>query len=261
MIKKYLLDIFFWILAVFTLLFNNSKDGVFFLDVGQGDAVLIQKDDVQILIDGGEDNSVLYQMGKYMPFGDMKIELVVLTHPHSDHLNGLFYIFERYEIEEVWYNDIDYKSEIYEYFLELDIPREEAKEGTIYYIDTWRMEVLSVPDEIYEKDSNVNNSSIALQLNTGNNTFLFMGDAETEEEEYLIQESVLEDIDILKAGHHCSRTASSDNFLNIVKPQIAICSYGKDNKFGHPHRETLDKLKARNIRIHSTAEEGNIWVL
>ncbi len=153
MIKKYLLDIFFWILAAFTLLFNNSKDGVFFLDVGQGDAVLIQKNDVQILIDGGEDNSVLCQIGKYMPFGDMKIELVVLTHPHSDHLNGLFYIFERYEIEEVWYNDIDYKSEIYEYFLELDIPREEAKEGIIYYIDTWRMEVLSVHDEIYEEES------------------------------------------------------------------------------------------------------------
>lgn len=261
MIKKYLLDIFFWILAVFMLASNNSKDGIFFLDVGQGDAILIQKDNIQILIDGGEDNSVLYQIGEYMPFGDMKIELIVLTHPHSDHLNGLFYIFERYEVGEIWYNDIDYKSEIYEYFLELDIPKEEIQEGTIYGIDTWKMKVLSVPDDVYEKDSNVNNSSIILQLYTDNNTYLFMGDAEIEEEEYLIEKDILEDVDILKAGHHCSKTASSDNFLNIVKPQIAICSYGKDNKFGHPHQETINKFKDRGIQILSTAKEGNIWVL
>ncbi len=261
MIKKYLLDIFFWILAVFTLLFNNSKDGVFFLDVGQGDAVLIQKSNIQILIDGGEDSNVLYQIGKYMPFGDMEIELVILTHPHADHLNGLFYIFERYEIGQIWYNSIDYKSEIYEYFLGLDIPKEEAREGTIYSIDKWKMKVLSVPDEIYEKDSNVNNSSIVLQLDTDNNTFLFMGDAEEGEEKYLIEKNILEDIDIIKVGHHCSKTASSDEFLNIVKPETAICSYGEGNKFGHPHQEALGKFKLRNIQVHSTAEEGNIWVL
>ena len=261
MIKEHMLDIFSWMLAISLLLSNQQKDGVVFLDVGQGDSILIQKGNVQILIDGGEDDTVLYQLAKYMPYGDMEIEIIVLTHPHSDHLGGLFYIFERYEVGEVWFNDIDYKSAIYEYFLELEIPKREVREGEMYRIDDWVLEVLFASDEVYERDSNANNASIILQLDTDLRTFLFMGDAELEEERYLIESNVLEDIDILKAGHHCSRTASSDIFLDIVKPEVAICSYGADNKFGHPHIETIERFNRRNIQILSTEREGNIWAL
>ena len=243
------------------LLLNNSKDGVVFLDVGQGDSILIQKDNVQILIDGGEDDSVLYQLAKYMPFGDMEIEVVVLTHPHSDHLAGLFHIFERYEIGEVWFNPVDYESGIYEYFLGLDIERKDVVEGEIYEIGDWNLKVLFASEEIYERDSNINNGSIVLQLDTNLHKFLFMGDAEVSEEQFLISKGVLEDIDILKAGHHCSKTASSNTFLDIVKPEVAICSYGEDNRFGHPHVETIEKFEKRNIQILSTQKEGNIWAL
>jgi len=178
MIKEHIVDIFSWIVAIFLLLSNQQKDGVVVLDVGQGDSILIQKDNVQVLIDGGEDDSVLHQLRKYMPYGDMEIEIVVLTHPHSDHLGGLFYIFERYEVGEIWFNDIDYESEIYKYFLELDINRREVKEGEIYKIDDWILEVLFASDEVYEKDSNANNASVVLQLDTNIHRFLFMGDAE-----------------------------------------------------------------------------------
>lgn len=262
MFKKHILDIFSWILALGILLLSGrTKNGVFFLDVGQGDSILIQNGNTQVLIDGGEDISVLYQIGKYMPVGDMNIEMVVLTHPHSDHLNGLFYILERYSVDKVLFNDIDYESEIYDYFLSLDIQKEEAEEGSEYSISQWKLKVLYASDDVYNKDFNANNSSIVLELETDNYKYLFMGDAEVSEEEYLIEKGILEDIDILKAGHHCSKTASSDKFLDIVKPKTAICSYGEGNKFGHPHQETLDKFKARNIQVYSTAEEGNIYVL
>ena len=261
MFKKYILDILSWTLAIVLLLSGDKKNGVFFLDVGQGDAILIQKDNVQILIDGGEDMAALHQLAKYMPYGDMNIELVVLTHPHSDHLNGLFHIFERYSVGEVWFNDIDCDTAIYEYFLSLDIPKKEAHEGSIYSIGQWELKVLFASDSVYEKDFNINNASIVLELDTEKYKYLFMGDAEIEEEKYLIEKNILNDVDILKAGHHCSKTASSEIFLDTVKPEIAICSYGEDNRFGHPHEETMGKFKTRNIQVHSTAEEGNICVL
>ena len=261
MIKKYFLDIISWVFAIFLLTSSSSKNGVVFLDVGQGDSILIQKGNIQVLIDGGEDDSVLYELPKYMKYGDMEIELVVLTHPHSDHLSGLFEIFERYEIGKVWFNDVDYGSEIYRYFLELDIPRKEIGEGTIYTIDDWEIEVLFSSDSIYETTKNVNNASIVLELTAEDRKYLFMGDAETEVESYLVRNSLLEDIDMLKAGHHCSKTASSSDFLDIVNPEIAICSYGEDNSFGHPHEETVQRFLDRKVQILSTVEEGNIWVL
>jgi len=261
MFKKHILDILSILISFTVLVFGGQKEGVFFLDVGQGDAILIQKGSTQVLIDGGEDSSVLYGLGEYMPFGDMEIELVVLTHPHADHINGLLYVFERYEVGEVWFNYVDYKSDIYEYFLTLEIPLKQAEEGTRYILDDWVMEVIFSSDIVYGKDNNLNNASIVLQLEADNYKYLLMGDAEVEVEKFLIEENILEDIDILKAGHHCSKTASSEEFLNIVKPEIAICSYGEGNKFGHPHKETIDRFKERGIKILSTKEEGNIWLL
>jgi competence protein ComEC len=249
------------LIAFAILISGKQKDGVFFLDVGQGDSILIQKGNIQVLIDGGENLSVLYGLGEYMPFGDMEIELVVLTHPHADHINGLLYVFERYGVGEVWFNNVDYKSEIYEYLLTLDIPLKQVEEGTRYILDDWAMEVLFSSDIVYEKDNNLNNASIVLQLETDNYKYLLMGDAEVEVEELLTKKDILEDIDILKSGHHCSRTASSEIFLNIIKPEIAICSYGEGNKFGHPHEETIDRFKEKGIQILSTKEEGNIWLL
>jgi competence protein ComEC len=261
MFKKHLLDIVSWILCIILLVYPSSKDGVFFLDVGQGDSILIQKGSFQILIDGGEDDSVLYELPKYMKYGDMKIEIVVLTHAHSDHLGGLFEIFERYEIGEVWVNTVEYDSDMYEYFLGLELSFKEVDEGSVYMIDDWELKVLFASENVYEETDNLNNASVVLELITDGRSYLFMGDAEEEVEEYLIESDVLENIDVLKAGHHCSRTASSDAFLDIVNPEVAICSYGEGNSFGHPHEETLERFEERNIQMLSTAEEGNIWVL
>jgi len=261
MIKKYFVDIISVIIGAILLLSPSSKEGVFVLDVGQGDAILIQKDKNQILVDGGGDDTVLYRVGEYMPLGDMEIEIVVLTHPHSDHINGLMYVLERYEVGQVWFTHIDYESSIYEQFLELDVNKVEIEQGSRYFLGEWYIDVLFASDGIYNRDFNANNASIVLELNTDKRKILLMGDAEVEEEEYLLKKGVLEDVDILKVGHHCSRTASSERFLDTVKPEIAICSYGKDNGFGHPHIETIDNLKERNILMLSTAKEGNIEIL
>lgn len=261
MSKQFFLDSLFFAYACFVLIFPSSKDAVVILDVGQGDSILLQKDSFQILIDGGEDISVLYELPKYMKYGDMEIEVVILTHPHSDHLGGLFEIFERYEIGEVWINPVEYDSNMYEFFLQMDLPFKEVRNGEIYTIDDWNVEVLFSNDNIYEAIGNLNNASIVIELATETKNYLFMGDAEVEVERYLIQKDLLEDVDVLKAGHHCSRTASSKSFLDIVKPEIAICSYGEENSFGHPHEETIQNFLERNIQILSTAKEGNVYVL
>ncbi|NMC09339.1 MBL fold metallo-hydrolase [Candidatus Microgenomates bacterium] len=261
MSKQLFLDILFFVYAVFTLISQYSEDAVVILDVGQGDSIFIQKGNFQMLIDGGEDISVLYEISKYMGYEDMNIEVVVLTHPHSDHLGGLFEIFERYEIGEVWINPIEYDSDMYDFLLEMDLPFKEIDEGEIYEINDWRVEVLFSGDEIYGKTGNLNNASIVLELTANEKKFLFMGDAEIEVEEYLLEKNLLEDINVLKAGHHCSKTASSDAFLDIVKPEVAVCSYGAGNSFGHPHDETIQNFVERNILILSTEEKGNVWVL
>ena len=259
--EEHFLDIISWIFGLLLIIYSPSSDGVVFLDVGQGDSILIQKGNFQILIDGGADNSALYQLPQYMPYGDMKIDLVVLTHPHDDHMFGLFEIFDRYEIGKVLYNSVDYKSEIYEYFLSLDINNNEAEEGYMYLIGTWRFQILYSSDYVYEETKNINNSSIVAELTTDNKSFLFMGDAEAEEEEYLIKMGILDQVDVLKAGHHCSKTASSEAFLNTVKPKIAVCSYGESNKYGHPHAETIQRFRDMNMVILSTEKEGNIYIL
>jgi len=228
-----------------------------FLNIGQGDATLIQQDSFQMLVDTGADTSILFELPKYMPANDRTIEVVVLTHSHDDHIQGLFSLLNNYKVGTIVYASKCFDSKDWKYI------------GTNYkdilydLKDSWKLTYGDISaSAIYPLNlnchNNVNEDSIVLDLKIKDTTILLMGDAGYEAEEYLLENNLLSQVDILKAGHHCSRSATSDMFLSEIFPSIAICSCGTDNTFGHPHSETMNILKKYNVQHLVTYQEGNI---
>lgn len=262
-----ILGILFWILVLCIYIFSQpSKDLVVFLDVGQGDSTLIQEGNIQILIDGGPDRSVLYELPKYMPFFDKKIEYLILTHPHDDHLVGLLHILESYEIGEIIYYPVCYSNPNYESLISNSIKKRVVSSGDTIRLNTakidiiWPIKSVLTEEGCYKSfDGNINNDSLVLDIKYKNYKFLLMGDAEKEVEEDLMSRAVvLSKYDVLKAGHHCSKTSTSETFLEMVSPVYAICSCGYANKFGHPSDETLDIFSKLNVQYMVTYTTGNI---
>lgn len=232
---------------------------VIFLHVGQGDATLVQKGDFQILVDTGPDDSVVYELPKYMSFFDHTIEIVILTHSHDDHTQGIFSILENYDVGSIYISKECFKSADLSY-LETNygsLIKDVSELQELVYEDISLNKIYPVKDEC---NSNVNNDSLVYELKLPQKKILLMGDAEVEVEEYLIENSLFEDVDILKTGHHCSKSSTSEMFLTTVKPELAICSVGEGNKFGHPHSETLKLLEEYNVQYLITYQEGNIVV-
>ncbi len=267
--------------------FDRSLE-IYFLDVGQGDSILIETPEKEIiLIDGGPGDQVLTDIGHILPPWIRKIDILVLTHPHADHINGLLDVMGRYDVEKIIWNPICYDYNQYDEFRnmlsqmknkediivadqDIDLKMQSGVSVSILWpkngdgggndIDISRDDLVG-GDCINGFDDNVNNDSVILGLKYGEFDALFMGDAETPVEQELLAGNELYDIDILKAGHHCSRTASSLDFLNVVKPELAICSVGKDNKFGHPHEETLDRFREGGIAYLRTGLYGTIEIV
>ncbi len=260
---KRIIDIFFLISSIYIVIWGNitglEKTEVIFLNVGQGDAILIQRQNYQILIDSGPDDSVIYSLSKYMPWYDKKIEVIILTHPHDDHIAGLYPILQTYQVEKIFYNPVEYENKGYNYILEnySDILVEVNAGDYFKYKNIYGIVLYPFgQDEI--QDSNLNNESLVILLYLDDYKILLMGDSEVEVEKELLNYSVLKNIDILKVGHHCSRTSTSDMFLNLTKPSIAICSCSEDNNFGHPDSGTLKRFETNNVQYLITYEEGDI---
>lgn len=258
-----------WIvLLLIYLLAVKPVDTVVFLDVGQGDAILIQKGNIQLLVDGGSDISILYELQKYIPFYDRKIEYILLTHPHDDHLVGLLYVLDTYEVGEILYYPVCFKSPNYELLISNETKKKEIKSGDTIRLDNLEIDI--VWPRVGERtdrgclkpfDGNINNDSLVLDFEYLNRRFLLMGDAEKEVEQVLISEQLVgKRYDILKAGHHCSKTSNSETFLKNTLPTYAICSVGQGNKFGHPSSETLNTFDSLNVQYLVTYEEGNIQI-
>jgi competence protein ComEC len=243
-------------LGVLSYTHEESNQRVVILDVGQGDSIFIQKGNFEILIDGGADDSVIYKVGKYMNWSDRVIDVVVITHMHDDHYRGIKYLMEKYDVGLFLLSPNC--GTLCSEFKEFDYI--EVSKGMS--IDYQGIDIDILWPRVGALDKNLNNDSIVLLLQYLNKNFLLMGDAEEEGEETLLDDYRLDitDIDILKAGHHCSRTASTRNFLEITNPSIAVCSCGEDNKFGHPHKETLKNFNYLNIDYHITWEHGDYVV-
>lgn len=241
-----------------------SGASVYFLDVGQGDSVLIRSSDGDnILIDGGPSSLVLDRLGEILPFWSRDIDLLVLTHPHDDHLVGLISVLERYEVSAVLITGVSYKSVYYDEFLRLiDLAgvkvyfaeaKVDFKFGDVY-LDVIYPFFSIVDDEF----SNLNNSSIVIRaVFGGEKSVLLTGDCEVECESEILGEDI--DTDLLKAGHHGSKTASSLEFVKAVSPEDVVISVGAGNKFGHPHAETLSVFEEVGVsKIFRTDLDGTV---
>ncbi len=233
---------------------------VHFIDVGQGDAILIDLDETKILIDGGARSSgVTTYLGEYI---DGELEVMVVTHPHADHIGGLIDVLNTFHVEQFWHNGDTSTSQTYSEFMTAvqsegaDIHI--AKRGNFINAGDLSFTVFNP----YVLGSGTNNNSIVLSLSYGDIDFLFTGDAEYEAENDMLVQSIvpLPDIEILKVGHHGSNTASSRMFLEFISPETAIYMADMANRYGHPHQETISSLLAIGADIYGTDSCGTIIV-
>ena len=253
-------------LLIFVTLFfwQEKKQATFevvFLDVGQGDAILIQDGEIQVLIDGGRDGlQLLSRLGRHVPFWDRTIEVVIATHPDSDHIGGLPSLLRNYRVDTVMTNGQTGDTETSRLFEQL--AQEKAKtrltvaEGTEILFPTTAKLSFLYPLTTIPADSPIetNEGSLVAKLDFFDTSFLFTGDLPHEEEAI----ANIEPVDILKVAHHGSRFSTSDAFLDLLKPKEAVVSVG-ENSYGHPHPDVLMNLKERGIRTYRTDEEGDIF--
>jgi competence protein ComEC len=256
--------------AVLAFISSSGRGGtdhllrVSFLDVGQGDAIFIQTPEgIDMLIDGGKDTRVLRELGKLMSPLDKTIDIVVATHPDADHIGGLSEVFDRYAVKDFVYTSIESDTSYYERLTsavaqEPSVRTHEITSARIMNLGSGVSAHILYPDrEIISGDTN--DASVVIKLEYGSTSVLLTGDAGVEVEQWLVRLYGGElKSDILKAGHHGSRTSSSKSFVEQVAPRVAIISAGKDNSYGHPHKEVLDTFSLFGIDVFSTAQLGTI---
>lgn len=235
---------------------------VSFLDVGQGDAVFVQTPSGrQMLIDGGPSESVLLsQLGRQMPFWDRSLDVVVLTHPDSDHITGLIPVMERYRVDAVVFREMGCEEEICEYWRELlraegaRVHRGEAGLG-IMLDEGLEMTVLHPGANLVEgSGTGFNNNSIVARLTYGQASVLLPGDIEAEVERELVEETAPLDSTVLKVAHHGSCSSTTQEFLDTVNPELVVISVGAENDFGHPCPDVLDRLEG--LPVYRTDRHG-----
>ena len=247
----------------------DGKLHVTFLDVGQGEATLIvTPSGRQVLVDGGPDPRLVTQgLGAHLPFWDRSLDVVALTHPHGDHLNGLLEVLERYDVDLFLHRSADYPTAEYTRWEQALAERDgqstvlEAQRGhRIALGDGVVLEVLH-PGPV-TLDGETNNNSLVLRLSYGEVVFLLTGDVESPIESALLAQGAPLDSTVLKVGHHGSDTSSSAPFLEAVSPSLAVISVGEDNRFGHPDEEVLQRLRAMlpHDRVLLTSQQGDVEV-
>lgn len=269
-LKYYFLGgLFLGTILVWYAVYAESQDKllVAFLDVGQGDAIFIQTpSNNQILLDGGPNKKVLSELSKIMPFYDRSIDMIIESHPDSDHIAGLIDVAKRYEINSVMETGVDSDSDVYKtlenVIKEKNIQKVLARKGMrINFGDGAYLDILFPDRDVSGLETNT--SSIVAKLIYGDNSFIFTGDSPQAIEKYLA--STIGVIPagrdkILKLGHHGSKTSTLELFLGYVNPKYAIISVGKDNKYGHPSKETMDLLNRFKIPTFRTDELGTIKI-
>jgi competence protein ComEC len=270
MIKKISLIALSIVVVLFLVMFYAGYHGsdlkIYFLDVGQGDAILIRTPDNQdILIDGGPGNSAVNEIGKFLPFYDRDIELMILTHAHSDHVSGLVEVLKRYEVDQVIFSgNVNHNAPDYLAWLDIisekSIPLRVANCCETYELG-YQVELqILYPFEDYsgKEPKDLNESSLVSRLVYKDKEFLFTGDAPIEVEEMLIEKNIPISSDVLKVGHHGSKYSSGELFLGAVNPDYAVIQSGEGNSFGHPHFKSINNLQKRNIKIIRNDQCGTI---
>lgn len=267
----------------------NSKVQMIFCDVGQGDATLIQYGFTQLLIDGGKDDSVLKCLDRHMPFWDRNIEMLVVTHPDYDHYGGVEGVLDRYRVESVAISPTSKKSADYDRFKKVLQAKQSSgvyvfspvsqqvvlKKGDLQVKVIWPIESLLQTEENHNNSSepilwdkilagngaewDPNDLSIALLLEYKKIKAFFAGDIEQKAELALSQQGLMVDVDILKVAHHGSKTSSTPELLQVLRPEISVVSAGKNNSYGHPDKNVLSRLEQSSVtEPYRTDLEGDI---
>jgi len=236
---------------------------IVFLDIGQGDSILIQKGTRQILIDGGPSGKTeLAKLGEHLPYLDREIDIVVATHPDRDHIAGLVDVARNYKIGKVIATGAEKDTTVFKEWKEiLNYNKTEILEAmhgdTIDFSGTG-LRIVFPETRVDPSAGDANNKSIVARLDFKESSFLFTGDIEAQAEKEILAGRENMDIDFLKVAHHGSKYSSSGEFLDAASPAEAIISVGADNSYGHPGKETLERLGDRNIKILRTDESGDI---
>lgn len=255
----FILNLIIWYQCWFLLTLQPSAH---FLDIGQGDATLIQDHFTQIIIDTGPDEAILSQLNQFIPAYDKTIECLIITHPHEDHYQGLVHLLDYYTINQVVLPQIDDFSQTYQSLLteieQRHIPTIKSDNFTQISTNNLLIQfIFPFKYQIPEKINNLNDISNTMIIYLDNKKIAITGDLPQTIENQLVEKYGPNlDSDILQVGHHGSKTSSSDEFIDTVNPDLAIISAGKDNKFNHPDQPTLDRFKQNKIEVWRTDLNG-----
>lgn len=240
----------------------NYKDTdlvVHFIDVGQGDSILVQINNKNLLIDGGPKASAPKVINYLNKQNVKKLDYIVATHPHEDHIGSLSDIIKKFEIGILYSPKITTNTDTFENMIKSLRNKKQkitiAKQGEFLDLGNAEAKILSPNLDKYD---DLNNYSVIIKLSYNKLNFLFMGDAEKLIETNLIKSNINLQSDIIKIAHHGSNSSSSAEFLNIVSPTYAVISCGKNNEYGHPHKDIINELNRRHINIYRTDRNGDI---
>ncbi len=246
-----------------SFIFESPKNGITlsFFSVGQGDATLIQTPEGQnVLIDGGPNNTVVSKLDKTIPFYKRKIDAIILTHPHADHLTGLIKVVDTYDVRAFYMTGVTHNtpeySELLKKLIEYKVPTKIVAKGDKLDFDngitlSFLFPLTSLEGKTAE---NLNNTSIVARLVWGESSALFTGDLEKDKLSTLPAEEIKSDV--LKVPHHCSANATTKSFVDLVSPKYAVIPVGENNSFGHPAPSCLNALKG--TLTYRTDEDGDV---
>lgn len=229
---------------------------VYFFDVGQADSILVKNEDQTMLIDAGNNEDGELLVKNLQTLQVTKIDYLIGTHPHEDHIGGLDDIIQNFEIENIYMPNVQTNTKTFEDVLDAvaqkDLTITTPKVHDTFQIGEAQCEIMAVGDDA----DNLNLASIVIQMKFDELTYLFTGDAEEEIEQKL----EVGKVNILKVGHHGSDTSSSENFLQKIAPEVAIISVGEGNSYGHPSQTVLERLEQIGSKVYRTDKVGNIWI-
>lgn len=239
----------------------NEEDqmSVHFIDVGQGDSILIESDGHYMLVDAGDNSKETIVINYLKKQGVKKLDFIIGTHPHSDHIGGMDTVINSFPIGKVILPDVVHTTQTFEDVLDAiednNLKIKKAVIGDNYTIGSASFTIIAPNGTVY---ADLNDYSVGIKLENGSNTFLLAGDAETASEKEMMENGINLSANVLKLGHHGSSYSSLSSFLDIVNPDYAVISAGEGNQYGHPHQETLQKIFDRNIKLYRTDQQGAI---
>lgn len=238
---------------------NAGEMKVHFLDVGQGLSILVQSEGKTMIYDGGDKKTSRFVVAYLKDQGVTKIDYLISSHYDADHMAGLIGCLNAFDVKHVISSNYVHTSKLYKSFVKAvksdGLKMQHPKVGKTFSFGSGSFEILA-PAKIETNESN--NNSVAIKLTNGQNSFVFTGDAEHESEAAMCVSGIDLSCDVLVPGHHGSATATSWDFLQKTVPEYAIISCGKNNKYGHPDKDTMDKLQSMGIQVYRTDKQGTI---